>query len=222
MKISSVILVLLSFYTIMLLSIALINRMRPGFASPRSLAENLNLLNVLHGGGIILMLLPAWIVTPLPGFLLSFPDNRSSEQLLGLLICSFAIFYFPWKKFAAGEQDHKPNFCPPSQTVLYIFLRIFFLTTYEWFFRGLLLFSLYKWLGLWWAIASNISLYTLMHIHKHKKEIIGCIPFGLLLCVFTIWWQSVWPAIILHLQVAILNEWPELSRLTSAQKQPSI
>ena len=50
----------------------------------------------------------------------------------------------------------------------------------------------------------------------------SCIPFGLMVCVFTIWWQSIWPAIIFHLQIAVVNEWPLLQKFNSLQKQNAL
>jgi hypothetical protein len=61
-----------------------------------------------------------------------------------------------------------------------------------------------------------------LHIHKSKKEIVGCVPLGLLLCFFTIWWQSIWPAIIFHVQIAIANEWPRLKQFISTQTQSAL
>jgi hypothetical protein len=65
-------------------------------------------------------------------------------------------------------------------------------------------------------------LYAVLHLHKSKKEIVGCLPFGLLMCVFTVWWQSIWPAIIFHMQLVIINEWPLLQKSISFQKQNAI
>src|SRR4030095_11924026 len=213
--------ILLAFYVIMLLTIVVVNRRRPGFASHHaSLDGNLKILNNLHATGIIIMLLPAWIISPLPVFLLSLPGKITTGQLISFLACFAAIGFFPWKK-SGNEVHHKrTDFLPAQQIILYALLRTVFLAVYEWFFRGLLLMIFFKWVGMSWAILINITLYTLVHFHQHKKEIISCIPFGLLLCVFTIWWQSIWPAIIFHLQIALLNEWPKLHRLLSPQKRP--
>ncbi|HEV8505269.1 MAG TPA: CPBP family intramembrane glutamic endopeptidase, partial [Chitinophagaceae bacterium] len=158
----------------------------------------------------------------LPLFLFSFPDKISIAQTIIFLFCFLAIAFFPWRNFS--DKNHKTEYTISSlpSVLLYGTLRSTFLVSYEWFFRGLLLWSLLLWLGVFWSIAINILLYTLIHIHKNKNELIGCIPFGLLVCVFTLWWQSVWPAIIFHLEIMIIHEWPVLQKFISPQKQAAL
>src|SRR5678816_4397194 len=109
--------------------------------------------------------------------------------------------------------------CIRDRVSLHVFQRIVFLISYEWFVRGLLLITCCAWLGTAWGVVINTVLYVLLHVHKDKKEMLGCIPFGILLCAFTIWWQSVWPAIIFHLQLAIINEWPDVQLFLSPSKR---
>jgi membrane protease YdiL (CAAX protease family) len=168
------------------------------------------------------MLLPAFFIEPLPVSLLSFPDKISIDQAITFLISFGLIGFFPWKKFGGGSLKKDGDSSQTIPAIFYAFLRIVFLTVYEWFFRGLLLIGISAWAGIEWSIVINILLYAIMHSHKSKKEMIGCIPLGLLLCVFTIWWQSIWPAIILHLEIAIMNEWPPLQQIISPQKQTAL
>jgi len=224
MKNVSAIFVLLGAYLIMLLILARMNKVRPGLISyNKPQQRDLELLNYVHAIGILVMLLPALIIKQLPVFLLAFPGKISVEQAIAFLAGFGIIGFFPWKKFS--DETYKSEDILPSATahiILYFFLRIVFLLMYEWFFRGLLLISFSDWLNISPAIAINILLYVLIHGHKSKKEMIGCIPLGLLLCVFTIWWQSIWPAIIFHLQIVIINEWPPLQQFISPQKQTAI
>jgi membrane protease YdiL (CAAX protease family) len=129
----------------------------------------------------------------------------------------------PWKKFSnevtVGQYVSQQ---PASRIALYSLVRTVFLILYEWFFRGLLLLSFSAWLGIDWAIGINVFLYATLHGHKTKKEILGCVPFGVIVCVFTLWWGSIWPAIIFHLQLVIVNEWPLLQKSISFQKQNAI
>ncbi len=83
--------------------------------------------------------------------------------------------------------------------MLHILLRTVFLASYEWFFRGCLLFISMAVFDTAIAIGINLVLYALIHSFNGRKEWIGSLPFGLVLCVFTIWWQSIWPAIALHI-----------------------
>lgn len=88
----------------------------------------------------------------------------------------------------------------------YFIIRALYLSIYELWFRGFLLFETIKWLGIPAAVSLNILLYTLLHIFKSKKEIIACIPFGLVLCCLSIFFNAAWPAIILHTSFSLVYE----------------
>lgn len=222
MKNISIILILFVSFTILMLMPLIINKIKPAIALHRQpQLENFKWLNYLHASSIMVMLLPVFITGSSPFFLLLFPDKINIGQTMAFLACFGAIGFFPWKKFSA-EHNYGNTILPFSFLLLYGLLRSIFLICYEWFFRGLLFTSFSLWLGIGWAIIINIFLYTLIHIHKTRKEIIGCIPFGLLMCVFTVSWQSIWPAIIFHLQLAIIHEWPRLQNLMSPQKQAAL
>jgi len=223
MKNTELILILALSYTVMLLIMTGVNRLRPGITLHHNLCPcNFRTLNYLHFIGIVIMLIIPFMGAALPVFLFSFPDKISPGQTMTFLFCFFAFAFFPWRDFS--QRHHKMQEASSSlpSVLLYASLRSAFLVSYEWFFRGLLLWSLALWLGPIWAVLINISLYTLMHIHKNKNELIGCIPFGLLVCVFTLWWQSLWPAIIFHLEITMIHEWPVLKNFISPQKQAAL
>jgi hypothetical protein len=223
MKNTELILTLTLSYIVMLSTIAGVNKLRPGITLHDKLCpNNFGTLNCLHAIGITVMLLTPFMVMPLPVFLFSFPDKISIAQATGFLICFFMIVFFPWRNFSGDNRKPEGDLSSLRAILLYGSLRSVFLISYEWFFRGLVLWSFSLWLGVNWAILINISLYALMHIHKNKNELIGCIPFGLLVCVFTLWWQSVWPAIIFHLEIMIIHEWPLLQKFISPQKQAAL
>jgi Type II CAAX prenyl endopeptidase Rce1-like len=179
-------------------------------------------MHIMNISATVIMLVPVLFIGQLPLFLFVFPDKISIEKAIAFLSCFGLLGFFPWKKLR--QQIDKNNIVPASrlQISLHVSQRIIFLITYEWFVRGLLLVSCFAWLGLIWGIIINTVLYMGLHIHKNKKEMLGCIPFGLLLCVFTIWWQSIWPAIIFHLQIAIINEWPDVQQFLSLSKRTAI
>lgn len=178
-------------------------------------------LNYMHAFLSVIMML-ALITTDTDRQFLSFPDKISIEKTIAFLSCFGVISFFPWKSF--NPPDHKVEYeiLHPFVVFIYASLRLVFLISYECFFRGSLLFSVSVFAGATWSIVINIFLYTLMHIHKDKKEILGCIPFGLLLCLFTVWWQSLWPAVIFHSQIAIIHEWPPLRKFISPQNQAAL
>jgi membrane protease YdiL (CAAX protease family) len=90
--------------------------------------------------------------------------------------------------------------------ISYFIVRAFFLFSYELWFRGLLLFDCIHWFGTPLAVFINVFLYVLLHIFNGKKEVLACIPFGLFVCFFSILFNSVWPAILLHISFSLAYE----------------
>lgn len=90
--------------------------------------------------------------------------------------------------------------------ISYFIIRASFLFAYELWFRGLLLFDCIHWFGIPTAVFINVSLYVLLHIVNSKKELLACVPFGLLVCFFSIVFNSAWPAIILHIGFSFVYE----------------
>lgn len=84
---------------------------------------------------------------------------------------------------------------------------ITYLLAYEFMFRGFLLFSLYHSFGSQFAIAVNTSLYALVHLPKGMKETLGAIPLGIVLCILTLQTGNIWTAVLVHVIMAISNEW---------------
>ena len=169
---------------------------------------NWNLLHLRHAGGALIMaLLPALLLPVLPEYLLVWPDAVSVVQGLtliatGLLLLALVINHRDrpsWEGYGyyKGASIH---------ATAHIVLRSLFLICYEWFFRGCLLFCCISIFGTTAAIIINLVLYMFIHSFNGKKEMIGSIPFGLILCVFTVWYQSVWPAIFLHLLLSLSYE----------------
>jgi len=105
-----------------------------------------------------------------------------------------------------------------SSILRYDLARFIFLVVYEIFFRGFLLTDSINEVGIPLAITINIALYTLIHIFSGKKEIIGCIPFGLALCGVSILFNAVWPAIVLHLALSFTYEINSLNRINKTVK----
>jgi membrane protease YdiL (CAAX protease family) len=84
---------------------------------------------------------------------------------------------------------------------------IIYLIGYEFLFRGFLLFACIDYFGIWPSVAVNILIYSFAHIPQGFKEAAGAIPFGFILCYFTILSGTIWAAIILHIVLALSNEW---------------
>ena len=81
-----------------------------------------------------------------------------------------------------------------------------YLLSYEFLFRGLLLFGLIPFFGVWPAILINILVYSLVHIPNGYRETIAAIPFGFILCILTIRTETIWIAFFVHLTLALSND----------------
>jgi uncharacterized protein len=87
---------------------------------------------------------------------------------------------------------------------------IAYLLAYEFMFRGFLFFSCVKEMGAFAAISINISLYCLVHIPKGLKEAAGALILGLILCLLTLRFGTIWAAFWIHCILALSNEWLSL------------
>jgi membrane protease YdiL (CAAX protease family) len=84
---------------------------------------------------------------------------------------------------------------------------ILYLAAYEFMFRGFLLFALMSDLDMIAAIAINTAIYSLVHIPKGKTEAFGAIPLGILLCYLTLLTGNLLIAFVVHVVMALSNEW---------------
>ena len=89
---------------------------------------------------------------------------------------------------------------------LYFPLRIMFLLAYEYFFRGVLLFTLINSFGMVIAILLCTILYVLIHAFDTKAEIIGAIPFGIVLCLLSYYSKSIIIPFIIHIALSLVYE----------------
>ena len=176
-------------------------------------------------GVVFLGLIPAIIV--LSVFPLSFADfGISLKNLLPTLYWIFGLsaiiicmnFFFCRKpdnlsmypQIRTKVWDRKLILLSASTWIAY-------LLAYEFMFRGFLLFPCERAFGVWPAIAINASIYAFVHIPKGIKEAVGAIPFGILLCIITFQTETIWAALIIHIVLALSNEWialyynPEMS-----------
>ncbi|MFC2118762.1 lysostaphin resistance A-like protein [Bacteroidota bacterium] len=87
---------------------------------------------------------------------------------------------------------------------------ILYLFAYEFLFRGILLFACIPVLGVWPAIAVNITIYSCTHIPKGLTEAVAAIPFGIILCLITISTGNIWVAVFAHIFLALSNDYVAL------------
>ena len=106
------------------------------------------------------------------------------------------------KIYSSNNSIHSlPSYLPLS----FVLIRTLFLIVYEAFFRGIVLFVMIEDLGLVPAVIVNVIVYALLHWFD-KKERAGSVPMGIILCSVSIYYHSVWPAIIIHVSLALSHE----------------
>lgn len=198
--------------------------------------NNGDLKSVLTGKGspgILMGLLVAGIVlfsAGTAGVILIRPFNEkifipvvSGSALPGWIMIIAAVLtglFGTEKKLSASSINIQPlSFSFPF---LFIPLRTLFLILYEIFFRGIMLFCMIEDFGIAAAVFINLMLYVLIHWHSDKKERYGSVLMGLVLCPITIYYQNVWPAIAIHLTLALSNETGILIKNRSLFKNLSI
>ncbi len=168
------------------------------------------MLLLLHLGGILVFgVAPFWLYQAESFALYSSDTVLQPAPIVIFLLLAAMLGLSPRiaaKTYAAQssfQQTKKPS-C--GFIVLYFFIRVLFIVAYEWWFRGFLLAYTTILLSAPLAVCLNVALYTLLHVVNGKKEMLGCLPFGLLLCVLCLWQQAAWPAITLHLALTIPYE----------------
>jgi len=80
-----------------------------------------------------------------------------------------------------------------------------YLLGYEFLFRGILFLGLLPFVGLYPAVFINTILYAGAHLYKGKKETLGSIPLGIILCLITAQTETIWTAFAVHWIMASNN-----------------
>lgn len=177
------------------------------------------ILNIKHLLGIIIFGSAGYIFFQQSDII--FQYNFLENSALSLFIAFIATLSMDLSITDATSQNiHLPTIqFSVFNSIVYLIIRLLFLFTYEVFFRGLIfLFSL-QYVNLVFAILINLFFYTLIHGFDSRKEIIGSIPFGIVLCLFTYYSQSIWPAFIIHASLLLGYEIIIISKgLTKTQK----
>ncbi len=108
------------------------------------------------------------------------------------------------------HQDQYPKIRRKHWTFTFLLtntsLWIFYLISYEFLFRGILLHTCLDYFSTTIAIIVNTIIYSLAHVPKGKFESLGAIPLGILFCLITIWTQTFWTVCILHSIIATSND----------------
>lgn len=102
----------------------------------------------------------------------------------------------------------------------YLFIRLCYLIAYEMFFRGLVYGLSLQYMSVTAAVAVNVALYAGAHFYSSQKEIIACIPLGLLFCWLRSEYDSILFPVLMHCCMAIPFEFRVLTSSIQINKTP--
>jgi len=173
------------------------------------------LINLKHLLGILLFGLIFYLITPEYRFLINsfeIPKLNLSLLLILVVLVSALLAFTLVKKNLKNKAEISQY--SHNQGWIYFIIRIVFLISYEFFFRGVLLFFFIENNGLILAIIISTSLYVLIHIFDTKAEILGAIPFGIVLCLFSYFTNNIWAVFIIHGTLSGVYEVSMFNRLT--------
>jgi membrane protease YdiL (CAAX protease family) len=81
-----------------------------------------------------------------------------------------------------------------------------YLIAYEFLFRGFVLLSCARVMGVYPAVLVAVALYVCVHIPYGLWVTIGALPLGIAMCLATIQTGAIWPAVVAHVLVALMND----------------
>jgi membrane protease YdiL (CAAX protease family) len=183
-------------------------------------AANTGYLFALHIAGIFWLALVPMILLKQSTIAVAF--NSQLPSMFWLILLLFFMLALANTGLSASRKIiiHHSNssFTTIRFFDFYFIIRILFLCAYELFFRGFLLFDCKQWFGIVPAVMLSTVLTVLIHVFTNRKEMLACIPFGILLCIFCIVFNAVWPAITLHFALSLSFEIPPARHLLKQLK----
>ena len=209
------ILISTSFITYFLVSMVYKKRGIQNLQSALFYKNGLRLLNLKHSLGILLFGIIFYAIKPDFRFLIQDVEIPRMFLLLLFLMTFFLSAYISGK--SVKNQLLKTNDMSSyniSTAWVYFSIRFVFLLCYEFFFRGVLLFKFLEFNSLFMAIFYSTILYVLIHIFDSRKEIVGAIPFGIVLCLFAYYTNSIWYVFFIHLALSAVYEISMFYQLT--------
>jgi len=182
--------------------------------------NGLLLINLKHILGILLFGILFYLLVPKYRFLIcKFEIPEFTTLILFItVVCISGLLAFNAFKKNIKNIDEVSQY-RIEQGWVYFTIRILFLFSYEFFFRGVLFFFFLEFNGLIIAILISTTLYVLIHIFDSKKEIFGTIPFGIVLCLFTYFTNNIWIAFIVHVTLSAVYEFSMFKHLTLKSKK---
>lgn len=169
--------------------------------------NGLRLLNLKHLLGIVLFGVLFYIVKLDLRYLIENIEIPRLPVLILFFALLFLCAYVSYLSLKNGKFENESlSNCDISDAYIYFLIRFSFLLCYEFFFRGVLLFVFLEFNSLFLAIIYSTILYVIIHLFDSKKELIGAVPFGIVLCLFTYITNSIWYAFLIHLCLSAVYE----------------
>ena len=171
-------------------------------------ANGLRFINLKHIIGIVLFGIFPYTMMPELRYLINTIEIPKLHVLIPFLIVFFLSAFvanLSIKKHINIEKTYAHHYSF-SDAWSYFIIRFLFLLCYEFFFRGVLLFMFLDHVTITLAILCNVILYMLIHAFDSKKEILGTVPFGIILCLLTYFTNSIWYAFLVHLSLSAVYE----------------
>jgi len=177
--------------------------------------KGLMLLNIKHLLGILVFGLVFYLIFSDYRYLLNPPEVAGLNIVLLFFLTLMVSAFLSFKSVKKHLVDIKNNSQDSiNKAYLYFIIRLVFLLCYEFFFRGVLFFTILEWNGLSTAIITTTVLYMLIHIFDTKEEVFGALPFGIILCLFSYFTNSIWAAFIIHITLSGVYEVSVFNHLT--------
>jgi len=137
-----------------------------------------------------------------------------ADQVASTGIISLLVVVAAWKfnKVRKRTDDDKRNYAYLQSSpgglwfiIPEIICWVIYLLPYEFLLRGLLLPELVSYVNPMIAVLINSVVYALAHIQQGKREMLGALMFGILLCFVTLLTLNFWCAFIAHIALALTN-----------------
>ncbi|WP_136480044.1 CPBP family intramembrane glutamic endopeptidase [Cognatitamlana onchidii] len=201
------IIITLSFLTYFLVSWVYKGLGIPNLQQALLVRNGLQLLNLKHSLGIALFGVLFYVIIPELRVLIETIEIPRLYVLIPFIIIVFTSAYLSYLSIQNKViKNHVISDCKISKSWFYFIIRFIFLLSYEFYFRGVLLYTFLECVSVKMAILYSTLAYFVMHVFDSKEEILGAIPFGVILCVITYLTNSVWYAFLIHLALLAVYE----------------
>ncbi len=188
--------------------------------SKTGFCSDIKKLNLLHITGLLFLGLPLVYINKQTAIFINYAPAMDIKKIFVLLVLVVLTAFIGLKTAIKVSRKLSVSNSPENEKSRWVYLpiRVLFLFIYEFFFRGVLLAVSMYYLNIEWAILLNVILYTLFHFFSEKEEIFFCPLFGGVLCLLTIWFHSVLPALILHTTLSVSHEGYILKKINGSFK----